>query len=400
MKPRLSLALCLEYPLGQMGGMEILVQELILGLSEKFDLILVSADRDLSECPEPFRCRLKSHFHWNHWEARPTKARQLIQHLSEAGVDLIHFHLGATYSWQTHKAWQSPVYYARRFKLPYLLTNHKVYPELEGYSKPTRPIWTRMLLLPKAWLSRALILSATPCEITVSRHDRKAMQRLFPFWSKRFRHLYHSRIPLQEIEQEEKDNPPVREKLIVCAATMGFIKGQLVLARAFARLASRFPEWKLQFVGRKDDGAYQRQLDEVKNALANPEQIQWGDVIQDFKILRQRLRQASIYVQPSLVEGLGLAVQEALAMGCPAVGSDVGGIPEMIEPGINGLLVPPGNAEALAEALEQLMEDETLRRRLGQAALEEIKRRRMTREDMLSRYVELYRDLLAATERS
>jgi len=117
-------------------------------------------------------------------------------------------------------------------------------------------------------------------------------------------------------------------------------------------------------------------------------------MIPDNKNVTDRLRRAGIYVQSSLNEGLGLALQEALSLGCPAIGSNVGGIPELIDHEINGLLVPPGNEKALAEALERLLQNESLRHRLGQAAPREILRRRMTREDMLSQYTELYQRLL------
>ena len=395
MKPRPTIALCLEYPLGQMGGLEVLLQDLILGLSDTFDLVLVSADHDLEQCPAQFRDRVKAHFYWNYQKASPAKARGLIEDLGKAGVDLAHFHLGANYAWETHKFWQSPIYYCRDFKLPYLLTNHKVFPVFEGYSNPSRPVPIRALLLPKAWLSRAVILSATPWEITVSQHDNRAMQKLFPPWSKRFRQLYHSRLSLKDIEEAQAQNSSAREKVIICVATIGSIKGQLVLARAFAQLAPRFPDWTLEFIGRGDDTAYQKQLDELVASLSNPGQVRFVGVIRDFQVLRERFRHAALYVQPSLVEGLGLAVQEALSFGCPAVGSAVGGIPELIEHGINGLLVPPGNEEALADALEQLLRDEALRHRLGNAAPREMLRRRMTRDDMLSQYAELYHNLLA-----
>jgi glycosyltransferase involved in cell wall biosynthesis len=395
MKSRLTIALCLEYPLGQMGGLEILLQELILGLSDNFDLILVSADRGLGQCPALFQPRLKAHFYWNYKEASPTKARTLAEDLSKAGVDLVHFHLGGNYAWETHKFWQSPIYYCRHVRLPYLLTTHSVFPIFEGYSNPARSVLVKALILPKAWLSRALILLGTSCEVTVSQQNQRRIKHLFPFWSKRFRQLYHSRLSLMDIEETQTHDSANREKVIACAATIGRIKGQLILARAFARLAPRFPEWSLELMGRVDDMNYQKQIGEVAASLSDPGQIQFVGVIHDFKVLRDRLRRTALYVQPSLVEGLGLAVQEALAFGCPAVGSDVGGIPEMIESGVNGLLVPPGNEEALAEALEQLMRDEALRHRLSQAAPREMLRRRITREDMLSQYTELYHSLLA-----
>ena len=73
-------------------------------------------------------------------------------------------------------------------------------------------------------------------------------------------------------------------------------------------------------------------------------------------------------VLPSDSEGLPLSVLEAMAHGIPIVASNVGGIPEIIEHGTHGLLVPPANPMALAAAIRRLVEDPALRRDLGETA--------------------------------
>ena len=397
MKTRRTIALCLEYPLGQMGGMEVLVQQLALGFPETIDLVLVSKDRSLAEVPIDYRHRFKAHFYWSPEEASPFVARTLVENLRQAGVDLVHFHLGGNYSWETHKFWHCPVFYCRRKKMPYLLTTHKVFPVLMGYSKPWRWVSSRVLLLAKAWLSRAIILRNTPLELTVSKHDAQAMKRIFPPWRTRFRHLYHSRLSLTNGLENAPTSPP-RQKVILCAGTVCELKGHHVLLRAFTRIAPYYPDWTIELVGRRDEGPFQKELDRLIAALPNPKQIRYAGVISDFALLRDRFRTAAICVQPSLVEGLGLAIQEALSLGCPAIGSDVGGIPEMIKSGLNGLLVPANNVEALAAALNRLMGDDELRQKMGRAAPAEIQRLRMTREDMISQYLEIYDSLLAKAQ--
>ena len=81
------------------------------------------------------------------------------------------------------------------------------------------------------------------------------------------------------------------------------------------------------------------------------------------------LQDADIFVHPAVwQEAFGLAIAEAMATGCPVVGSNVGAVPELVVDGVTGLLVPPGDSHAIAGALEQLAMDPELRNRLGQAA--------------------------------
>src|SRR5690606_18057296 len=85
---------------------------------------------------------------------------------------------------------------------------------------------------------------------------------------------------------------------------------------------------------------------------------------------------ADVCVMPSIwQDALPLAVMQPMALGLPVIASDVGGIPEMIADGDSGLLVPPGDVQALAAALERLLLDGALRSRLGASARATVKSR-------------------------
>lgn len=84
--------------------------------------------------------------------------------------------------------------------------------------------------------------------------------------------------------------------------------------------------------------------------------------------LPQLIRQARVVVVPSLFEPQGVVVLEAMACGVPVIGSDIGGIPEMIDDGTTGWLVPPNNPAALAQAMHTALSDETGRQHIGAAA--------------------------------
>lgn len=104
------------------------------------------------------------------------------------------------------------------------------------------------------------------------------------------------------------------------------------------------------------------------------------------------LTAADVVCLPSKSEGLPNALLEAMAMSRPVVATAVGGMPEAIEHEVNGLLVPPGDAEALARALGRVLGDAALGARLGRAARGTVEERFLAR-DVAARYGELYERL-------
>ena len=79
------------------------------------------------------------------------------------------------------------------------------------------------------------------------------------------------------------------------------------------------------------------------------------------------LQKADVFVAPSLYESFGLVFLEAMRWGTPVVGTTAGAIPEIIEDGRSGLLVPPSNPQALAHAMVRLLRDRAFSQRLGEA---------------------------------
>ncbi|MFZ1295658.1 MAG: glycosyltransferase family 4 protein, partial [Pseudomonadales bacterium] len=104
--------------------------------------------------------------------------------------------------------------------------------------------------------------------------------------------------------------------------------------------------------------------------------------------LPQLIRQARVVVVPSLFEPQGVVVLEAMACGVPVIGSDTGGIPEMIEDGATGWLVPPNDPAALAQAMNTALSDETRRQQMGVAANRSAQAFALA--DFSSRVVQLY----------
>lgn len=145
-------------------------------------------------------------------------------------------------------------------------------------------------------------------------------------------------------------------------------KGLPVLLEAMTTLRRLVPGVRLEVVGTGDDV---QPLTELAGRLGVADLVTWrGRVGHDE--LPDHYRRAGVTVLPSLTEAesFGMTLVEAMASGCPVVGSDVGGIPFVIRDGVDGLLAPPGDAEALARTLASVLGDPDRAAALGAAGRE------------------------------
>lgn len=146
-------------------------------------------------------------------------------------------------------------------------------------------------------------------------------------------------------------------------------KGIVELLEAGALLAPRFPGLRLVFGGDGDLAFVRRRAAEL-GILDRVELLGWVDP----QARDAQLERAWVFCLPSHAEGLPMSMLEAMAARRPVVVSAVGGIPETINDGVDGILVPPRDARALAAALARVLDDEALRSRLAHAARASIER--------------------------
>jgi glycosyltransferase involved in cell wall biosynthesis len=144
-------------------------------------------------------------------------------------------------------------------------------------------------------------------------------------------------------------------------------KGQEVLVEAAARLRDRHPRARFVLIGSPFPGneAHERQLRAMIAARNLEDRVVLAGEMEDIPAAYAALDIVTLC--STLPEAFSGVVVEAMAMGKPVVGTAIGGTPEQIEDGVTGLLVPPGDPEALAHALDRLLSDPELRLQMGQA---------------------------------
>jgi glycosyltransferase involved in cell wall biosynthesis len=164
-------------------------------------------------------------------------------------------------------------------------------------------------------------------------------------------------------------------------------KGHRVLMRALQRLPSREGFTILCF----GQGPLREALEQEARDQGLGEVLRFAGFRKD---LQRWMGGLDGLVHPALMEGLGVSLLQASAAGVPVIASRAGGMPEAVRDGENGLLVPPGDDAALADALRRLIGDAALRRRLGDGG-----RALIAREFSIDAMVEgnlgVYREVLA-----
>jgi len=171
-----------------------------------------------------------------------------------------------------------------------------------------------------------------------------------------------------------------RKKVVLYVGFSSPRKGVEYLARALNRLP---PSVKLITVGRWEAGYRQRFLRALGENSSRVVDV--GYVPDEEMPLYYSL--ADVFALPSLLEGFGLPLIEAMACQTPVVATNVGSIPEVV--GDCGLLVPPRDSDALAEAIGQLLEDDALQERLGKEGRQRVEQY-FTQEEMVRRTIAVY----------
>lgn len=159
-------------------------------------------------------------------------------------------------------------------------------------------------------------------------------------------------------------------KRVICVARLSWEKGLDYLINAWPGVLRETPEAKLVLAG---EGNERAEIEEMIKNLGISSSVELKGNLPHDQTLKE-IKKSEIFICPSLAEGLGIVFIEAQACGVPAIGTKVGGIPDVIQDGENGLLILPKNSEAISEAIIKLLSDKNLAKKLSARALETVKK--------------------------
>jgi len=197
---------------------------------------------------------------------------------------------------------------------------------------------------------------------------------------------YQKRIASESIRESlgiKKDVPVI--------GTVGALtkeKGHLYFLNAAREVNRIFPRAVFLFVG---DGAQRPYLENMASKLGVADKVIFAGMRKDIPEILSIL---DVFVLPSLNEGLPMALLEAQAAKIPVVATRVGAIPDVLEDGITGMLIPPKHSQAITEAIIMILSDKKFASGVAQKGFERV-RDNFSAEKMASKYLSIYKELLS-----
>lgn len=207
-------------------------------------------------------------------------------------------------------------------------------------------------------LSKRNILSA----FSISKYTREGIENLAPSLSGKIKLVSYPISPIFNSAQLGSFPRNNKELTVLTVAGIEPRKGLDVLVKAVSLLPK---EIKVIIKGSIRDNTYMNKLMNMIRMLGIEDRVTFITDIVNYDNLVSYYRSADIFVLPSREESLGVVILEALHCGVPVIATSVGGIPEMIENGVNGILVKPDDPKELADSIVMLLSDNILRGKLN-----------------------------------
>ena len=191
------------------------------------------------------------------------------------------------------------------------------------------------------------------------------------------------------LKVSDPDPSDSRQPYLLAVGTLFPVKGFDILIRAFGQLVDRDENLRLRIVG---DGPSRDELEQLTKELGLTEQVKFDGNL-SHEALRPVYRGATLCLIPSRNEALSLVALEAQAIGLAVVASEIGGLPEIIEHGVNGLLCPVEDVSALSQAMKELINDPSRCHEMGRIG-RQLVHDKFTWDINNQKYIEIFSSLV------
>ncbi len=380
----MTIAHILANPVSAHGGLTLLAREIAIGLDEGNNSLVLCPSCKNPDVAMMQRLNGIRLIEWKTKERHEEIENLIVRTLDSYDVRIVIIH-GGDFSWGPLRGKRSVVNSISRNDRLIILVNHQSNAVFGRV--PTGEVRTKLARVraffrfTSAWVLKNIQLYKTDVEVAVSDFEyRQALRRYFLFRNK-FRLIYHSRLPAAPLGDEILSR---KEKSILCVGHFAYRKGQHVLLKAFGIISSKHPEWTLQLVGANEAGEYRSLVEKTIDDYGIRERV---EIVTETHDPDKYFANASIYVQPSLMEAYGLALQEAKYFGCACVGASTGGITDSIND--RNYLFPAGDHQILASILQRLMNDEEVLNEQMKFSLNESAKMGRHQNSMISEYRDL-----------
>jgi glycosyltransferase involved in cell wall biosynthesis len=339
------------------GGTEIAAYNLAVNMANRGNLVDVFTTSIDSKSSVELYPNMKIHRHGTSMKiASANPSIKLIYNPLNYDVDIVHAHSPIPYS-------DLPaLLYSKRKKLPFILTYQFDGVETGGSFARNAGV----SLYNKLFIHR--VLDAADAIIATTKSYAKESPFLRNYLDKiviipNGINIGEVTTPLTKEKSREILGLPQNSEIILFFGSLVEYKGPDILLKAFKLVKKNVPSAKLIFAGR---GHMDNQLKESAKQMNISEDVIFTGFVED-NLKPLYYKAADIFCLPSttLAESFGIVNLEAMAAGIPIVSSDLGGIPDIVKNGENGLLAQPYDIEMVAEKLLILLKDEDIRRKMG-----------------------------------
>ncbi len=326
------------------GGAETHVTDLVKGLIQRGHTVYLAVHANRSPQLEEI---VKEQFVLNFRSKNPMDyihlTKQIAGIVKRVNIDIIHAHqrtsgyVGAYVKYLT--------------KIPFLVTVHDPWNRAYGKKVHAR-IYDHIITVSEFLRNRFIAEFGFLPERVHTIHNGADQERYNP--------SQYDRLDLGDLNRELAIKP--QEKVISLIARLYKSKGQQYLIEAAPYVVQRFPNIKFLLVG---DGPHEDLLRQRIQALGLTDYFVFAGYRQD---IPEIIAMSDIVVRPSEMEGLPINVIEAMLMAKPVVATNIAGVPEMIDHGVNGFMIDVGDVTGLAQNLIHILEDDVRMAEIGQAA--------------------------------